>query len=187
MAKLVLLFTIVPALELYLLFQLSELLGFAETFLIVIATGVLGAALAKQEGLRLLTQWHEATLAGRMPEEGVISGALLLVGGVLLVTPGVMTDFLGLLLLFSQTRLAIAALVRRAIDKKIRSGEIFVNMQGGGFETGPSPFEQMMRDQMSQDSRNEPMTGEYVEEGEVLDGNIEIIEDDTRDDSPRNR
>jgi UPF0716 protein FxsA len=181
MAKLFLLFTIVPVLELYLLFQLAEILGFFPTLFIVVGTGGLGAALARKEGLRLLTQWHEATLAGRMPEEGVISGALLLVGGVLLVTPGVMTDVVGLLLLFPQTRLAIAAGVRRAIEKKIRSGELFVNVQSSGFGANPFPFENMS------ERGNRTVQGEYCEEGEILDGNIEIIEDDSQDDPSCNR
>jgi UPF0716 protein FxsA len=180
MTKLFLLFTIIPVLEFYLLMKLASLLGVPATFLIVVGTGAVGAGLARKEGLRLLTQWHEATQAGRMPEEGVISGALLLVGGVLLVTPGVMTDVVGLLLLFPQTRLAIAALVRSAIEKKIRSGELFVNVQSNEFGANPFPFEN------KSGTGSRPVQGEYCEDGEILDGNIEIIEDDSRDDPSRN-
>lgn len=165
--------------EVYLLIKLANLLGNFPTFLVVVGTGALGAGLARREGLRLLTQWQEASQAGQMPEEGVISGALLLVGGVLLVTPGVMTDVVGLLLLLPQTRLAIAAGVRRAIEKKIQSGELFVNVQGSSFGGSPFPFDGMPGNERP------PVQGEYFEEGEILDGNIEIIEDDGRSDPPR--
>lgn len=123
---LLLLFTIVPLAELYLLLLLGRLMGFWSTVVLVLVTGVLGAALAKSEGLRVLRQWQAALTEGRMPEEGVLGGLLVLVGGVLLITPGVLTDVTGLLLLFPPTRRLVAAFVMKRLERRIREGSVRV-------------------------------------------------------------
>jgi len=126
MGKLVLLFTIVPLVELYLLLFLGNLMGFWPTVLLVLLTGVVGAWLAKREGLRVFRKYRDALSEGRMPEEGVLGGLLVLVGGVLLVTPGVLTDLTGLALLFPPTRRIIAAHMRARFEKRIRDGSVRV-------------------------------------------------------------
>ena len=123
---LLLLFTVVPLVELYLLLALGRLLGFWETVGIVLVTGALGAWLAKSEGLRVVRRWQGALARGVMPEEGVLGGLLVLVGGVLLVTPGVLTDVVGLSLLLPLTRKPIAAMLRRAAERRIADGTIQV-------------------------------------------------------------
>jgi UPF0716 protein FxsA len=146
---LLLAFTVVPFIELYLLLAIGREVGFWPTVGGVLLTGVVGAWLAKKEGLRVLRRWQESLAQGRMPEEGLISGVLVLVGGVLLVSPGVFTDFIGLFLLFPPTRRVIAALVRRRLERRMAEGTLRVtSFQSGPFPGGPfgpepgeNPFE----------------------------------------------
>jgi UPF0716 protein FxsA len=143
-ARLFLLFTVVPLLELYLLLLIGRHIGVGPTIAIVLLTGLLGATLAKAEGLRVLNQWRSSLSRGRIPEEGVLSGVLVLVGGVVLVTPGVLTDALGLMLLFPPTRRFIASLVKSYLLRHTVVG-VFRGpvpgppfpRQGGGSARGP--------------------------------------------------
>ena len=139
MGKLLLLFTIVPLVELYLLLLIGDLVGFWPTVGIVLFTGALGAWLAKREGLRVFRKWQAAIAEYRMPEEGVLGGLLVLVGGVLLVTPGILTDITGFLLLFPPTRRFIANVVRSRVEKRISEGSIHVVTYRGGVVTGGPP------------------------------------------------
>jgi UPF0716 protein FxsA len=124
MGKLFLLFTIVPIVDLWLLLRIGGRIGFVPAVALVVLTGLVGAALAKAEGARVLGAWRRALAEGRMPEEGVLSGALVLAGGVLLVTPGVLTDLAGLALLFPPTRRVAADALRRWVRRKIERGQV---------------------------------------------------------------
>jgi UPF0716 protein FxsA len=106
-------------------------MGTFETFMLVMVTGVVGAWMARAEGFRVLRSWQSALAEGRIPADGVVSGALVLVGGVLLVTPGVLTDMVGFALLFPPTRRLLAALVVRRVERGIQAGSIHV-MPGPG-------------------------------------------------------
>lgn len=143
MGRLFLLFTLVPLVELYLLIWIGGRIGFWPTVAIVAVTGVLGASLAKAEGLRVLGEWQEALSRGETPPEGVLGGVLVLVGGVLLVTPGVLTDVAGLCLLLPPIRRAIGAAVRRHLEQEIQRGHVRVvrfDQRGpGGFPPGAYP------------------------------------------------
>ncbi|HYO70480.1 MAG TPA: FxsA family protein [Archangium sp.] len=139
---LLLAFTVVPFIELYLLLAIGREVGFWPTVGGVLLTGVVGAWLAKKEGLRVLRRWQESLAQGRMPEEGLVGGVLVLVGGVLLVSPGVLTDFFGLFLLFPPTRRVIAGLVRRRLERRMADGTLRVTtVQSGPFGEpfGPAP------------------------------------------------
>lgn len=131
MGKLLLLFTAVPFVELYLLVRLSDHIGLWTTVSLVMVTGVLGAALAKSEGLRVTQSWQLALQSGRVPEEGVVSGLLILVGGVLLVTPGVLTDALGLGMLIPWSRRLLSRYLLAWAERSIRRGTIHVSTYGG--------------------------------------------------------
>lgn len=124
LGRLLLLFTLVPAVELYLLITLGSALGPAATVALVLGTGMLGAWLARREGGRVLREWQGAVARGELPQEGVTSSLLVLVGGVLLVTPGVLTDITGLLLLIPPTRRAIAQLVSARVAKQLESSTV---------------------------------------------------------------
>ena len=131
MGKLFLLFTVLPILDLWLLLRIGRMVGFWPAVALVIATGLLGAWLARLEGFRVLQSWRESLAAGRLPEEGVLSGVLVLAGAALLVTPGVITDAIGLALLFPPSRRFIAAALRRSIRQRIEVGRVRVFTFGG--------------------------------------------------------
>ncbi len=135
---LLLLFTVVPLIEFNLLLWVGGMVGFWPTVALVVATGAIGAALAKREGFRVMRAWQTALAEGRKPADGVVSGLLVLVGGVLLVTPGVLTDLFGLMLLIPWTRRGLAALILQRLERGIERGSVrVVTMQGGPFEQGP--------------------------------------------------
>jgi UPF0716 protein FxsA len=130
--RLFLLFTLVPVLDLWVLFAIGRAMGFWPTIALLVGTGVAGAWLAKAEGRRVLGGWRRALEEGRMPDEGLVSGALVLAGGVLLVSPGVLTDAIGLALLFPPTRRLAARGLRAWLGRRIRDGQIRIVTFGRG-------------------------------------------------------
>jgi len=131
------LFTVVPAVELYLLITIGQHLGAGPTIGVVLGTGLLGAWLAKREGGRVMRQWQGAMARGEIPKEGVVSSLLVLVGGVLLVTPGVVTDVTGLLLLVPWTRRAVAHVVRGQLERRVQLQGFVADVHGFGGMGGP--------------------------------------------------
>lgn len=127
--RLLLLFTVVPAIELYLLVRLGQATSAGTVIALVVTTGVLGAALARQQGLSLLRRVQVDMAAGRLPAEGLLDGLLILVGGVLLVTPGMVTDATGFFLLVPLTRRSVKGVVRRWIKRQIEAGKLTVHGQ----------------------------------------------------------
>ena len=103
-ARLLILFIVVPLVELALLIKLGNAIGLWPTVLIVIATGALGAALAKSQGTRTVWTIRREMAEGKPPGESLVNGLLILVGGVVLLTPGLLTDILGFCLLVPATR-----------------------------------------------------------------------------------
>ena len=99
-----LLFVVMPPLEMFLLLQIGSLLGPLQTFLLILITGVVGGWLAKREGLQVLRQLSAELQRGLPPGSRLVEGALVLAGGILLITPGVLTDLAGMLLIFPHTR-----------------------------------------------------------------------------------
>jgi len=126
-----LLFVLVPLIELALLIQVGEWIGLLPTVLLVFVTGVAGAALARREGLRTVRRIQEQLGEGRMPGDALLDGAAILLGGAFLLTPGVLTDVVGLALLIPPTRALFKAWARRAAERGIEEGRIQV--QVGGF------------------------------------------------------
>ncbi|HOY10547.1 MAG TPA: membrane protein FxsA [Candidatus Omnitrophota bacterium] len=107
------LFIIVPTVELYLLIKVGGAIGAANTIFLIIATGALGAALARAQGFAVLRRIQDSLNEGRMPTDDMVNGVMILVGGILLLTPGIITDALGFLLLIPATRDIIKALIHR--------------------------------------------------------------------------
>ena len=105
--KLFLAFTVIPAVELYLLIEIGSQLGALTTLGIVLGTGFLGAHLARMEGLNTLLRVREAAMEGRSPADDLLDGALIVAAGLVLITPGFLTDLTGLILLFPPTRYPI--------------------------------------------------------------------------------
>lgn len=130
MPLLFLAFTLLPFVELFLLIRIGRVIGAGSTIAFVIAMGILGAALAKTQGKRVLDEWRDALAAGRVPEEGVLGGVLVLVGGLLLITPGVLTDVMGLFCLLPPTRRAIARALSHYLARRASVGRVEVHQYG---------------------------------------------------------
>ncbi len=128
--KLFLLFTVVPVLELTVLIKMGTIIGTTNTIALILLTGVGGAALAKSQGLSLITRIQSDLQEGRLPAEELLNGAFVLVGGVLLLTPGFITDILGFILLIPFTRNLCKKWLRRKLEQKIASGGVYVDWQG---------------------------------------------------------
>jgi UPF0716 protein FxsA len=133
---LVLFFLALPIVELWLLLVIGGQIGFWPTVGIAVATAVLGGYLAKREGRRVLGHWRGALQEGRVPDEGIVDGILILIGGVLLATPGVLTDALGFALLFPPTRRIVADRVRARLERRFANGA----GAGGGARAGGGSF-----------------------------------------------
>ena len=103
-SKLLAIFIGVPLVEILILIKLGEVMGFWNTILLVIGTGIVGAYLAKLHGLTIWYQIQQDLQMGHMPTDKLMDGLLVLVGGIVLLTPGLLTDILGLALLFPLTR-----------------------------------------------------------------------------------
>jgi len=101
---LMLLFIIVPIVELALLIKVGQHIGAFNTISIVIGTGIAGALLAKSEGLKTLRGIQHDLELGIMPSERLLDGLFIFTGGLLLLTPGLITDMVGFLLLIPYTR-----------------------------------------------------------------------------------
>jgi UPF0716 protein FxsA len=113
---LVLLFIVMPIAEIYVIIQVGQAIGALWTILLLIADSVIGARLLTWQGRSAWRRFQDAVAAGRMPHNEVLDGVLIVIGGALLLTPGFITDVLGLGLLLPPTR----ALVRRAVVRSIR-------------------------------------------------------------------
>ncbi len=117
--RLLLLFTVVPALELFLLIQLGRYVGFWPTAALVLGTGVVGAWLTRREGLKVLRAVNTEMAEGRMPTDYLLDGLLILLAGAVLLTPGLLTDAVGFVLLAPPARRVIRNGVSKAISKRI--------------------------------------------------------------------
>jgi UPF0716 protein FxsA len=131
---LLLLFIVVPLAELYVIIQVAPKLlgggtqGAVLTIALLAADSIVGAALLRSQGRAVWTRFTEAMAAGRGPHREVIDGVLVIFGGAFLITPGFITDFVGLLLLLPPTR----AMFRRMIVRGAGSRFFVVRMAGGG-------------------------------------------------------
>jgi len=121
---LVLLFTLVPAVELMLLIEIGGHIGAGNTILIIILTGVVGAYLARLQGFLILQKIQNDLNNGIMPNSELIDGLMILVGGIVLLTPGFITDLFGLLLLIPWTRSLIKMLFHKKFESVIAKGQI---------------------------------------------------------------
>src|SRR3972149_1289208 len=98
------LFIIIPLLELWMIIEVGSRIGVLYTILTLILISVAGAALAKQQGYRVIARIQAEVQSGNMPGDSLVDGALILAGAILLLTPGFLTDIAGLLLLLPVTR-----------------------------------------------------------------------------------
>lgn len=120
----ILLLIIVPALEIWGFITVGKMIGGFNTFLLIILTGVLGAYLAKSQGMQILNEAKRRMNYGEPPGPAILDGISVLIGGVMLLAPGFFTDAIGLLLLLPPTRKIFKHFLLEWIKKKIKSGNI---------------------------------------------------------------
>lgn len=102
--KLLLLFTVIPVVELYILISAGQHIGALTTVAIVIITGIIGANLARQQGYSVLAEMHRKTARREIPHKELFHGFCVLAGGLLLLTPGFLTDIVGFSLMIPGIR-----------------------------------------------------------------------------------
>lgn len=124
--KLFLLFTLIPIIELMILIDLGTSIGLAPTLGVVILTGALGAWAARTQGFYALSRIQAEMAAGRLPGAEMVEGAMVLVGGVLLLTPGLLTDAAGFALMVPAVRAAVRGWLMRKFEKMIDEGKVHV-------------------------------------------------------------
>ena len=122
MGRLLLLFVVVPAVELILLIEIGQRVGTLTTLGLILGTGVVGASLARRQGISTFGRLRRELGAGRSPAEPIIDGVLILVAAALLVTPGVLTDLVGFLLLIPACRQLMQRHLKRRFERAIRTG-----------------------------------------------------------------
>ena len=121
MLKLLLAFTIIPIIEIYLLIEIGSIFGVLTAIVLVILTGFLGAFMARMQGLQTLFRIQESLREGRMPSGELLDALLIVIAGVVLLTPGFLTDSAGFLLLIPTTRNPIKSWLQRQIELKYMS------------------------------------------------------------------
>src|SRR5215211_7340947 len=135
---LVVLFIVVPIAELAVLIQIGQLIGVWWTIALLVADAVLGSLLARSQGRLVWRRFNDALRAGRAPAREVMDGALVLFGGALLLTPGFLSDILGVFLLLPPTRALVRALlVRRFAGRMVASMTTGPRVRGAGPGAGP--------------------------------------------------
>lgn len=121
-ARLFLIFTSVSLLEIFVLVKVGSFLGAWPTVLLVVLSALVGSALVRSQGLQLIQQLQQRMAAGEMPGQQLIEGIMLIITGVLLVTPGFVTDFCGLLLLVPRIRASLAKIIMANIKLSPQAG-----------------------------------------------------------------
>lgn len=161
--KLLMIFILVPLIELYFLLEISQFIGVFTTVMIIVFTGAAGVSIAKRQGYQVVSNIRSNLNAGKMPTDDLISALLILIGGVTLLTPGFLTDITGFLLILPGSRDLIAALVKKYFLKYVKENKVEVHYG--------SQFKQQRNNQQSQDK--------YADyEDDFIDVEAEKVEED---------
>jgi UPF0716 protein FxsA len=139
-----LLFILVPIAELYVIIQVGGAIGVGPTIAILILDGFLGAFLLRQQGRAAWVRFNRALAENRLPHKEVLDGVLIIFGGALLLTPGFLTDIVGLIFLIPPTRAGVRALMARIVKGRLTMGPRAATWGYGqvrrrGARRGPAP------------------------------------------------
>ena len=124
-AKILILFVIVPVTELYILIEVGKKIGSLSTIGIIILTGIIGAYLVKSQGFMILRKIQNDLNEGIMPGDSLIQGAIILAGGILLLTPGFVTDIVGFIFLIPVSRSIVKKYLLKWLQGKIKEGNFY--------------------------------------------------------------
>ncbi|NLZ38165.1 MAG: FxsA family protein [Firmicutes bacterium] len=123
--KFYVLFILIPIMEIILLIKLGQTVGVLPSVFLVLATGLAGIILARAQGLVVLKNIISTLSLGEMPTDALLNGFLVLIGAALLLTPGLITDLLGLFLLFPNTRRPAKIYLYRKLKKALQEGRLW--------------------------------------------------------------
>ena len=137
LGRLVLLFLITPVVELALLIQIGERIGFWPTMAIIVATGLAGSFLARREGFSVWKRFNQRLAEGGLPGEELVDGMIILVAGALLITPGVLTDVFGFIGLLPFTRAPVRRFLIKRLKKRVEDGSVRLHVGGFGVASPP--------------------------------------------------
>jgi UPF0716 protein FxsA len=122
MLFLVVIFILVPIAELYVIIQVGGAIGVLPTIALLLADALLGSLLLRQQGRAAWIRFNRALAENRLPHKEVFDGVLIIFGGALLITPGFLTDILGLILLIPPTRALVRAISARFVRRRLAMG-----------------------------------------------------------------
>lgn len=131
-----LLFIVFPIAELYVIIRVGSSIGFLNTLGLIVLVAVLGSWLVKREGMRVWRKFNDSVSQGRVPTREIVDGVLILAAGALLLTPGFLTDVIGVLALFPPTR----AVFRTMLLKRAQRGTVIVRGSGSTRGGGAAPM-----------------------------------------------
>jgi UPF0716 protein FxsA len=175
---LLLLFIALPLVELAILIKIGQLIGFWWTIAIVVATAILGASVLHAQGFQVIRKVQASMARGEPPIAPVIDGAFLFLAGICLMTPGIITDSIGLLLLIPPVRGWIA---RRSIAKAMQSGGVHVHVFGDKASAADQAAQRRAKPDDAKANGQRPSSS-----GPVIEGEFERIDERTVDPN-RNR
>jgi UPF0716 protein FxsA len=136
---LLILFTVVPAVELYLLISVGRTIGAWDTILIIVLTGIIGSWVAKRQGASTWREIRETLSRGEFPGKQLIDAVLIFAAGLLMITPGFLTDIFGFLVMVPAFRTLVRSAVSRVLKNKLASATIVTsaNVHVRGTKSGP--------------------------------------------------
>lgn len=164
MSILLFVFIIMPIAEMAVLIQVGGMIGVVNTIGFVLLTAMIGAWLLRQQGMATLLRANQRLNSGELPAKEVAEGLILAVGGVLLITPGFITDTVGFLCLIPFTRYWLSALALKRMVASSKSGGFYFRAGGGQspFSNGNNPFGQQRP--FDRDGGGDIIEGEYQDE-----------------------
>lgn len=148
--RLLLLFIAVPVVELFLLIEIGRRVGTVTTVAIILATGIVGASLARRQGISGLARLRADLEAGRFPADPIVDGVLILVAAAVLITPGLLTDLVGFLCLVPACRRLVKRYLRGTFERAVQAGTV------GGIPGFDRPGESSRRSPMKNVTPHRP-------------------------------
>jgi len=125
LSKLIALFVLVPIVELYVLLEIGKKIGVFSTIAIIIVTGIVGAYLVKKQGFYILFRVKNQMNEGMIPTDSLLEGLLVIIGGIFLITPGIITDITGFLLIIPQSRFIFFKFAKQWLIHKLKVQGIY--------------------------------------------------------------
>lgn len=173
LGKLFVLFTLVTLVEVWLLTQLAALMGWWGTLGLVFLTGFVGAWLAKREGIRTLGTIRRELSEGKLPGGSLIDGLCILVAGAFLMTPGVLTDVFGFLLLIPPARSPLKKYIKARFERWLSAGEASVFTMGMGHPASGFVYRRVDASAGPRPATFNPPREAIYRDGDVIDVTVE--------------